>query len=86
MIFSLTVNLDNAAFQDATLSELRRFLSMALADKVHESMALVSKGRVASDDGKVMDSNGNTVGRYEVRERCVAEKREPVKSRTDGRK
>lgn len=56
MYITLTVNIDNAAFQEDLSGELRSVFDRMLR-KV-ESLYLVG--------GSLIDSNGNTVGRWEV--------------------
>lgn len=61
MTFNLTVNMDNDAFQDhAELSRIIRKLceTYVLLDAV--------RGKEPDPTGKLMDSNGNTVGSWEI--------------------
>jgi hypothetical protein len=58
MTFTLTINMDNAAFDGAPRYEIARLLNTVQA-------AVSYPGRV---DGKVLDVNGNTVGRWEITE------------------
>ena len=55
-MFRLTFETDNAAFEaDLKSEEIARILR-AIADKVEDNR----------DGGKVMDSNGNAVGSWEI--------------------
>lgn len=60
MDFTITIDIDNAAFEDAPTSELARMLE-ELADDLR------SRQDERWFDGKrLMDINGNTVGRITV--------------------
>lgn len=67
MKFHLEIDCANAAFEDATLSEFRRFLSMNLADQAAEdfdkNMDHVKHLRQIGGTHHFKDSNGNTVCR-----------------------
>lgn len=64
MKFTLTINMDNAAFGDWPAPELRRILRNA-ADQVHVDP---HDTRVGANEGSLRDINGNTVGRWEITE------------------
>ncbi len=55
MTFKMEVDMDNAAFEERPASELGRLLRQA-ARKIEQG----------ADGGKLMDINGNSVGRWEV--------------------
>ena len=55
-MFTLSINLGNAAFDDSPMTELARILR----DLAHK----VETGQAIFDSGKVWDANGNTVGHY----------------------
>lgn len=63
MTFTLTIDCDNAAFEDNPASEIRRIVR-----KLGESQALYaidpSDRRYGANEGTVRDGNGNTVGRW----------------------
>lgn len=58
MKFTLTINMDNAAFDGAPRYEVRRILG-----HVRDDVSTVGKV-----EGRVRDVNGNTVGRWEITE------------------
>jgi hypothetical protein len=62
MEFKVTINLDNAAFEDDPLPEVRRILS-DLEKKLDMAWDVVP-----GMSGKLKDMNGNTVGQYCVEE------------------
>ena len=55
---TITINTDNAAFEDALDYEVIRCLSQV--------RAFDGEIQTVSGDGKIRDSNGNTVGKVEV--------------------
>lgn len=60
MDFTITIEMDNAAFEDSPTRELSRILSelsLSLATRRDERWF---------DDYKILDINGNTVGRVSV--------------------
>lgn len=58
--FVLTVNLDNAAFEDGRGAEISRLLKKLATKLEWNDLKKV-------DGGKIMDSNGNSVGAWEVK-------------------
>jgi hypothetical protein len=59
----IDVELDNAAFEDDFAGELRSVLAK-IADRV--AAEDLNDHRVGAGQGAVMDTNGNTVGRYRL--------------------
>ena len=59
MQFNLTINMDNAAFQDRPAGELAACLNLVV-----ERLCL--SGNKPVNEGKIKDSNGNTVGSWSV--------------------
>jgi hypothetical protein len=57
MQFTLTIDMDNAAFEDEPVIELGRLVSRV-------GQRLYDYGESGSD--RILDSNGNTVGRWEI--------------------
>lgn len=55
--FFLSINMGNAAFDDAPITELARILR-DLADRLES-------GDADYDGASILDVNGNTIGRYD---------------------
>jgi hypothetical protein len=58
-VFKLTIDTDNAAFEDGGNDEVARILRK-LADRVEYG------DRLADDNGACLDANGNRVGTWEL--------------------
>ena len=59
MQFTLTINMDNEAFQNRPLGELAECLN-----SVVERLCL--SGNQPVDNGRIRDTNGNTVGNWSI--------------------
>lgn len=59
-MFTLSINTDNAAFEDDRGAEVARILRM-IADEVEGGV-----DRDSGHDGNGRDINGNTVGKWEL--------------------
>lgn len=61
MEFKLTVNMDNAAFQPDATCALCKIL-----EKAKENIKRADINRQINKKFKLLDSNGNTIGCYEI--------------------
>lgn len=59
MTFTLTIEMDTAAFVERPFDELRRLCKLAV-------VKLAVAGLESGGSGTLLDTNGHTVGRYEV--------------------